>query len=291
VPGTGSADVQATSSLAVSSNQAVMTIAGPIGSTTATSPTAYTPRAFDVTVRADSAADASVPTRFVDFRVHTVTGVVPQDRDCAGGNAGQGLANPTLTSTRIVDTTPPLATLTEPGNGDVVVAGDSITADYACADDHALASCTGTTADGAAVDTSTPGIETFQVTAKDAAGNVAQRFVSFTVESATVTYEARFDPAQAPLLDATAAWLGVSRDDLPRVGVAFLRYLVAANPSSPPSAVVPPPANDGTLVIPTTYPRAQVPGILATAQQFGLDGGQLHYLATEVLAYIYAISH
>ena len=64
----------------------------------------------------------------------------------------------------------------------------TVTADYSCADEaggSGIASCVGTVADGAPVDTSTLGEHTFTVDASDNAGNSTSRSVTYTVVDAT----------------------------------------------------------------------------------------------------------
>jgi len=73
------------------------------------------------------------------------------------------------------DTTPPAIELVRPGDGASFAVGAPVTAAYRCvepATGSGLRSCTGTVANGEAVDTS-PGTHTFVVTAEDGAGNVA----------------------------------------------------------------------------------------------------------------------
>ena len=74
------------------------------------------------------------------------------------------------------DTTPPSVDLRSPLDGAVYLLGDAAQADYSCADEpggSGLASCAGTVADGAAVNTGSVGERTFRVDAADAAGNSA----------------------------------------------------------------------------------------------------------------------
>ncbi len=55
-------------------------------------------------------------------------------------------------------------------------------ANYSCGDATSqVASCTGTVADGAAIDTSATGTKSFRVTAEDNAGNQSTRTVNYTV--------------------------------------------------------------------------------------------------------------
>jgi hypothetical protein len=78
--------------------------------------------------------------------------------------------------------TPPTVALTRPANGATYGDGQVVSADFACGEtDHTVASCSGTVADGAAIDTSTPGTYPFTVTATDAAGYRTTRTVNYTV--------------------------------------------------------------------------------------------------------------
>lgn len=78
--------------------------------------------------------------------------------------------------------TPPQVSLTRPVDGAVYGDDQVVVADFACtATDHTIASCTGTTADGAAIDTDVPGTRSFTVTGTDVAGYRTTRTVSYTV--------------------------------------------------------------------------------------------------------------
>lgn len=80
------------------------------------------------------------------------------------------------------DGVPPTVTLTRPVDGATYVVGQRVTASFQCADeDSGVASCTGTTADGARIDTSSIGTRTFTVEASDNAGNTATRVVEYRV--------------------------------------------------------------------------------------------------------------
>jgi Tol biopolymer transport system component len=91
----------------------------------------------------------------------------------------------TATSTyQVVDRTPPTISITTPGDHAVYTLGQSVPADYACADQpggSGLASCAGPVAAGAAIDTSSLGDKTFEVTATDRAGNSAHLSRSYSV--------------------------------------------------------------------------------------------------------------
>jgi hypothetical protein len=61
-----------------------------------------------------------------------------------------------------------------------------VAADYSCSDDGSgIASCSGSVADGAALDTGSPGQKTFTVNASDKAGNPASKSVSYSVVDRT----------------------------------------------------------------------------------------------------------
>jgi YVTN family beta-propeller protein len=72
------------------------------------------------------------------------------------------------------DSTDPTVTITSPADGATHQLGESVTADFACADENGgsgLADCVGTVADGDLIDTGTVGSKQFTVTAHDNAGN------------------------------------------------------------------------------------------------------------------------
>jgi hypothetical protein len=285
--GTGTANARTGATVTNTSGTVTLTLPGPItGGTTAA--TAFTPPVFDVTITAGTTVGATIVTTFQRFEEHTAVTLATQDLNCAAGNAGQSQPNPNLTSTTIIDTTPPTALISKPGNGDVILSGTAVTAGFLCADDHSLASCTGTAANGAVVSTATTGIKTFTVHATDAAGNVAQKLVSYTVVPATVTFTADFPAADAANLDAVAAYFGTTRANLPGYGVAILAYIDSVNPTAA-QPVVPPPANTGPLALPTTYPYATAAAVTTLAGKYGMDGNQLHVFAVEILAYVYAV--
>jgi hypothetical protein len=82
------------------------------------------------------------------------------------------------------DATAPTVTLTTPPDGAVYAQGSVVAADFACADEaggSGLASCVGTVANGAAIDTSTVGDHSFQVTGTDNEANSASVTNHYTV--------------------------------------------------------------------------------------------------------------
>jgi hypothetical protein len=101
--------------------------------------------------------------------------------------AAAGSAN---TATVKIDPTPPTISISAPADGASYLQHTSVTASYSCADEaggSGLASCLGTVATGAKLDTSTPGTHAFTVTAADHAGNVAGRTVHYNVRACTLT--------------------------------------------------------------------------------------------------------
>ncbi len=85
----------------------------------------------------------------------------------------------------------PIAAITSPQQGRIYESGEAVVADYACADEYSggsgLASCVGPVAQGGAIDTSTPGSFTFNVVARDVAGNESTTSVSYQVVAAATT--------------------------------------------------------------------------------------------------------
>lgn len=81
-----------------------------------------------------------------------------------------------------IDKTAPAVTVTAPANGATFTLNQSVSASYACADAlSGSASCVGTVASGAALNTSSVGSKTFTVTSTDAAGNTKTTTVSYQV--------------------------------------------------------------------------------------------------------------
>ena len=103
--------------------------------------------------------------------------------------ARDGAGNETQASATIevADQTPPTVELRTPAEGASYDVGEEVLADYECSDEpngSGLVSCVGDVADGAALDTTTPGSGSFTVTATDAAGNTATTTVGYEVGSA-----------------------------------------------------------------------------------------------------------
>ena len=99
-------------------------------------------------------------------------------RDGAGNEA---TASATV---EVVDLGAPVVNLRTPVDGASYAMGEDVLADYDCSDEpngSGVLSCVGDVADGAALDTSTPGPGSFTVTATDAAGNSASTTVAYEV--------------------------------------------------------------------------------------------------------------
>jgi hypothetical protein len=82
------------------------------------------------------------------------------------------------------DSTAPAITVTTPPQGAVYALNHVVNADYSCQDEaggSGLASCVGTAANGAALDTATVGAKTFTVMAADHAGNTASLSHTYSV--------------------------------------------------------------------------------------------------------------
>lgn len=78
----------------------------------------------------------------------------------------------------------PIVSMTAPSSGATYVVGQPVSARYECRDDSAasgLASCSGTSANGQLLDTSSPGQHTFEVTARDNLGNTTKRVINYSV--------------------------------------------------------------------------------------------------------------
>ena len=98
----------------------------------------------------------------------------------ASDNAGNSASK--SVSYTVVDTKAPSIGVTTPAPGAVYGVGERVAADYSCSDDGSgIASCVGSVADGAALDTGSPGQKTFTVQATDNAGNPASKSVSYSV--------------------------------------------------------------------------------------------------------------
>jgi hypothetical protein len=288
VPGTGTANARSSASATITNGKAVLTIAGPIvGGTTAATP--YTPPAMDVVIKAGTTPNVDVQTKLEQYReTDVVSGVgqVPLTRTCTGGNPAAGQPNPVLTRTRIIDTTPPTVTLAGPAANSVVAVNAPVPATFSCADETALASCVGSTANGVSLNTSTPGVKSLTVTATDQAGNIGQKFVSLRVVA--VAFTLRFEQGQVGVLDGTAAYYGTDRVGLARFATtAVAYYLSVVGSPAEPYAV---PANTGPVTVTAVYSPAEAQVIASTAAMVGLTPEQFQRFSVNIAFYIYSVN-
>ncbi len=104
----------------------------------------------------------------------------------------------------VVDGTGPSVTITTPADGATFALDESVTADFACADEvggSGLDTCVGDLADGAAIDTSTRGAYDFTVTATDLAGNETVVTHSYTVLDVTPPTVTITTPADGAIVE------------------------------------------------------------------------------------------
>jgi hypothetical protein len=95
------------------------------------------------------------------------------------------------TSNAVSVTTPaPTVSITRPADGASYLRGQIVDASYSCASPpggSGIASCVGTVANGAAINTSTLGVHAFLVTATDHSGHATTKRVSYTVTSVVIS--------------------------------------------------------------------------------------------------------
>ncbi len=91
----------------------------------------------------------------------------------------------------LVDRTPPSISIVSPADAARFLIGAAATASYSCADSGSgIASCAGPLANGATIDTYTPGGFSFKVDAADKAGNTASRSNAYSVGYGVCNYQA-----------------------------------------------------------------------------------------------------
>ena len=111
--------------------------------------------------------------------------------DCAGSTPTCDVSMSQARSVTAVfdppaDTTAPTITINTPVDNHHYAQGAVVNANYSCTDEQGgsgVASCAGTVADGAAIDTSSSGAHGFTVTAHDVAGNVRMAGVTYYVDA------------------------------------------------------------------------------------------------------------
>lgn len=148
---------------------------------------------------ADEAGGSGIASCGPDVTV-TAEGTTPSVTGTAVDVAGN--STPTTFGPILIDRTAPTVTITTPANGATYALNAVVNATFACADPaggSGLASCIGTVANGARVDTASAGSKTFTVTATDVAGNVTTRSVTYTVAAANLAPVVKADMGVAGL--------------------------------------------------------------------------------------------
>ena len=143
-----------------------------------------------------------------------------------------------------IDRKAPTITLTAPGDGASFVIGASVSASFTCSDGGSgVASCSGTLANGAALDTSSTGTKEFAVQATDVAGNSVTVRRSYTVGYALCNL--RLSPAAATAGSALAIQFELCDASSQNLSAAALAVSVAALDGEPAAAG--PHGPDGTF--------------------------------------------
>jgi hypothetical protein len=105
------------------------------------------------------------------------------------------------TTFTVTDNTPPTITITTPPNGATYIVGQAVTANYSCSDNCSVATCGGTVANGANIDTSTLGVKSFTVNSTDGSGNSASKTHYYTVSPIPTTTTAAVSPTMVQYSD------------------------------------------------------------------------------------------
>jgi hypothetical protein len=193
----------------------------------------FKPPPFRAVIQVDGAPGSLVRNMFDYFEITTTTiGLLTTTQHCPAGDTYNNRTNVPLTTTLVVDDTPPTITVSSPVNGQTYAANAPLTLTYACTDDTSTPTCTGDVPSGTALDTSTSGTHTVQVTSVDPTGNTAAQTVSYTIADPTVSV------GDASVVEAPGATV-----DFP---------VTLSNPSSQTVTVTYNTA-DGTAVAPTDY--------------------------------------
>jgi hypothetical protein len=120
---------------------------------------------------------------------------------CSATSIG-GTASQSVTIKR--DATAPHITVTAPANGGVYKLNQSVVANYSCIDDGSgVASCTAATPVGTSIDTASVGVKSFDISATDAAGNVAAKAVAYSVKYELAAFQQPID--NMPVTNTLAA--------------------------------------------------------------------------------------
>jgi sugar lactone lactonase YvrE len=101
-----------------------------------------------------------------------------------------GTSSATVTDTININLTAPTILITTPPNNGGYPVGAGLIANYACTDalsGTVASACSGTVANGSLIDTASPGLKTFAVTATDVAGNSATLSSTYLISTLTLT--------------------------------------------------------------------------------------------------------
>jgi len=140
-------------------------------------------------VASDAGSGLAAPSN-ANFALITA---VPADTETANASTGLfkvcDVAGNCVTagpiSGNMIDKKPPAIALTTPANGAIYSANQAVTANYSCSDGGSgLASCAGTAANGARIDTTPDGISTprsFTVNSSDKAGNAVSQVNDYVI--------------------------------------------------------------------------------------------------------------
>ena len=155
---------------------------------------ATTPTAIDVNAPAGATAiDIVGHLNRADARCNVDVDVVapggPDSYITGAANiiARQGLDPPSVATSATRFHAAPVVTIDSPANGQTVDLGTPLSASFACSASAGVQTCNGTTANGASLDTSTPGTFTYTATAVDVLGQVATRTARYTVKAPATT--------------------------------------------------------------------------------------------------------
>ncbi|HUF99830.1 MAG TPA: hypothetical protein VMM60_17010 [Ilumatobacter sp.] len=164
--------------VSVDGNAVTVHVEGPIpGGSTVTSARVSIEATVTAAIGESIFLDAGNP--FYQIIANTSFGAVTAT--CNPADATQA-ANARLTiPVAAPDTAPPSISIIAPFDGAIYGFQQEVSAAYTCSDPGGIATCTGTVANGAAIDTSTEGPKTFTVDATDNAGNAASKTVDYLV--------------------------------------------------------------------------------------------------------------
>ena len=152
-------------------------------------------KSADIAVTASASSDSTGPVTYgigQDGAPPAAYGALPTGYTIAGGDGtkqlalwardGVGNAQAVATASVVLDRGGPVIAIGSPDDGATYSLGAVKTAAYSCTDAvDGSPSCTGTVANGGAIDTGTPGPKSFTVTATDDAGNTSSKTVEYTV--------------------------------------------------------------------------------------------------------------